>query len=138
MVSIDELYKPEDLGRINHDDMISLTHLHYKLNCLRYFYQQPMTISSGFRTIEEQIALYKKLAKPVVLGSQHLTGSAVDISDPRGDLKKFILKNMRFMEEQFLFMESFTATGGLETGWVHLQLFPYGSWQPGMTHFFQP
>lgn len=138
MISIEELYHPQDLTAIDQDAMLHLQQLHYKLNVIRAAYGNVMVIDSGFRNLTEQTEIYNALKKPVAIGSQHLIGAAADVFDPKGELKKWVLENLGFIESQFLFMENFNATGGLSSGWVHFQLFSYASWKPGMSHFFLP
>jgi len=138
MISIEELYKPADFGAIDEDAMINLRQLHYKLNCVRAAYGNVMVVDSGFRTLAEQTEIYVALKKATAVGSQHLIGAAADVSDPKGELKKWVLDNLAFIESQYLFMENFNATGGLNSGWVHFQLFSFSSWAPGKSHFFIP
>lgn len=132
MISINEIVKPGDDPNV--DQLNNLRILNYKLNCVRQFFGKPLTITSGFRTVPEQMEIYLKLGKKPPLGSMHLFGAAADVADSDGILKKWILDNLEFMENQFLFMEDFDAT----PTWVHLQIYSYGSWAPGKTHFFLP
>lgn len=134
MISIEELYHPQDLISIDVDQMLNLHQLHFKLNFLRSLTEFPWTVNRGFSTTAEQIAIYERLGKPPKLGSCHLKGAAADIADPDGILKKWVLDHLELIEGLFLFMEDFDAT----PTWVHLQIFPYASWQSGKTHFFMP
>lgn len=137
-IGIEELYKIEDLGHIDHDEMLSLGVLHHKLNFIRKLYNAPMIINRGYSTPEEQIAIYQIKGLPPKMGSYHLTGSAADVADPNGKLKKWILDHLDLMEQLHLFCEDFDYTGGVNSGWVHIQTMPYLSWTVGKSIFFIP
>jgi hypothetical protein len=62
--------------------------------------------------------------------SNHLFGRAVDFADGDGKLKKWILENIKLMEEIGLYMEDFNAT----KTWVHFQINPPKSGN----RFFKP
>jgi hypothetical protein len=62
--------------------------------------------------------------------SNHLFGRAVDFADGDGKLKKWILANIKLMEEIGLYMEDFAAT----KTWVHFQINPPKSGN----RFFKP
>lgn len=123
MISIEELYSSADLGSITHDFNLNLQQLHYRMNVIRHLWNQPMIVTSGFRTPEEQIKIYAAKGQPAKLGSLHLIGAACDISDPQGDLKKWTLDHLQLMEELNLYMEDFDSTGGSNCGWIHFQLY---------------
>lgn len=85
-------------------------------------------VSSGYRTKEDHIRIYKKInedkkaaGKPEVnvpWGSKHLVGAAVDLFDADDRLKKFCTEAI--LEKHNLYMEhsDFTNT------WCHLQISP--------------
>lgn len=134
MLSIEEFYRPEDLGKIDHDTMLHLGVLHHKLNFIRKLYNASMRITSGYRSVDEQIKIYADKGQPVKLGSCHLFGQAADISDPSGKLKKWILDHLELMEQLQLFCEDFDYT----KSWCHIQSMPYLSWEVGKSIFFIP
>lgn len=74
-------------------------------------YQPPMIASSCLRSIESQ-----KRINPSAMGSSHLYGCAVDISDPKGELKAWIQKNQNRLVECGLWMEHPDYC----KGWCHL------------------
>lgn len=130
MISIEELYLSKDLGRIDHDTMLNLGQLHYRLNFIRKLWAQPMMITSGFRTPEEQMVIYQAKGLPPKMGSAHLDGAAADISDPDGKLKRWILDHLDVVEALNLYFEDFDYT----KGWIHAQL-----WSPASgKRFFIP
>lgn len=52
--------------------------------------------------------------------SNHMTGRAVDVSDPNRALARAILRNAHLLESNGLYMEQPSCT----KGWVHLQSVP--------------
>jgi hypothetical protein len=134
MISIVELVKKSDHEIVTDDDKINLARVHYTLNFCRKLTPFPWIIDRGFSTPEDQIAIYEAKGLKPKMGSCHLIGAAADIHDPKGVLKKWILDNLQLVEELKVFLESFDAT----STWVHWQIFPYGSWVPGKSHFFEP
>lgn len=85
--------------------------------------------TSGLRTKESQIRIYKDIAKKkgiefdeskVPMGSKHINGQAIDIFDPKGDLQKWLTDNEEYLEELGLYCEDFKYCNG----WVHFQSVP--------------
>ena len=84
----------------------NLLDLFLKINLLAIAYGQSLTVNSGYRSLAHHKAIYK--AKGILtppLGSNHLIGRAVDISDPDGRLMNWVLSNIPFMEKTGLWME---------------------------------
>lgn len=54
------------------------------------------------------------------LRSKHMTGQAIDISDPDGDLDEWCLENPQALAELGLWLEHPSAT----KGWCHVQTIP--------------
>lgn len=83
-----------------------------------------LIVTSGLRSRQKQIAVYAEKGitdlDKIPLGSKHLSAQAVDISDPNGDLKKWIMQNIKLIEEIGFWMEDFEYT----KGWVHFQTAP--------------
>ena len=52
--------------------------------------------------------------------SKHITGQAIDISDPEGELDEWCMQNVDFLADVGLWMEHPLAT----KGWTHLQSVP--------------
>lgn len=89
-----------------------------KINALGY--PLPKVFSSCLRSKAAQIRIYKDKGitdiSKIPLSSAHITGKAVDIADD-GSLQKWILSNVKKLEEQGLYCEDFGST----PTWVHLQ-----------------
>ena len=94
-----------------------------KINAMGY--EPPMMATSCLRSIADQ-----KRINPKAMGSSHLYGAAVDISDTNGKLKAWILKNPEVLTYNGLWMESPEHT----KTWVHLQSYAPKS----MKRFFIP
>lgn len=114
-----------------------------KINLLQSTYNLNLKITSGFRTWAHHKEIYKAINDqriiagkpeiPIPLHSSHLTGNAVDLYDPEGELKKF-LADEKFLTDNGLWSEGFAWT----PTWVHVQNIPYGSFEVGRSRFFKP
>jgi hypothetical protein len=134
MIYFNELVKV-DMDKLPKDHQANLIQLHYRLNMIRRFWQKPMNVSSGYRTKEDHFRIYKNLGRDnPPMGSQHLIGAAADIWDGKGELKSWIADNLHVCEDYGLWLESFDATGGIDSGWIHFQLYPPKSGN----RFFKP
>jgi len=95
-----------------------------RINKVRAAYGKPMIVTSGLRTIEHHLEIYKKKGitdlRKIPMGSLHLNGCAVDISDPKRELQKFITSHVQLLESVGLWIESFAFT----STWVHFQIKP--------------
>lgn len=101
----------------------NLSILLQKVNKVRSLYGKPMIVTSGLRTKQHHLEIYarKGIFPPKVpMKSNHLFGRAVDFADGDGKLKKWILENIKQIEEIGLYMEDFSAT----KNWVHFQINP--------------
>lgn len=94
-----------------------------KINALGY--QPPVYATNCLRSIKDQQRI-----NPKAMGSSHLYGAAVDIADPKGELKTWIMKNSQLLAHMGLWMEDpkYTKT------WVHLTIYAPKS----MNRFFVP
>lgn len=90
----------------NTDEMVA------RLNKLGY--APPMYASSFLRSLADQ-----KRINPKAMGSCHLYGAAVDVSDPDGKFAAWLMIMEEKLVECGLWMENPKKT----PGWVHLQMF---------------
>ena len=91
-----------------------------KVNKIGEFINTSTTLSSGFRTKERQIQIYREQGKQPVMNSLHMTGHALDIRDVDGRIKQQIKSNRTLLERAKklgLYFENFNAT----PTWVHVQ-----------------
>ena len=142
MVTIQELLGKIKFVDISAELQSNIKDLYEKINKVRTAFGKPMVVTSGYRSKDHHIAVYKSLAKQrgqqfdekkIPWGSKHLTCQAVDISDPDGSLFKWVKDNETLMVEIGLFMEEAD-----DQKRVHFQTKPYGSWSPGKSQFFKP
>lgn len=140
MITIEELlgkYEFKDLDKESQDNLLILLH---KINKVRKLYNNKMLATSGVRTREDQIRIYKQKMgssfdiNKVPFKSKHLVGAAVDIFDPDQKLQKWCLDHQKELAEIGLWMEDFKYT----KNWCHFQCLPYGSWKEGKSIFFIP
>lgn len=90
----------------------NLEDLIQKINSLGY--TPPMRATSCLRSIKDQ-----KRINPKAMGSSHLYGAAIDIADPDGKLKAWILKDPTVLTYAGLWMEDPQYT----KSWCHLQIY---------------
>ena len=73
-----------------------------------------MIVTSGYRSMQEHKRIYSEIAAKkgidffkmkIPLGSKHLSGQAVDISDPDGSLHKFCKNHEWMLEDVGLWCE---------------------------------
>lgn len=133
MIQIKELCSIYDY--IPEDHKLHLSHLHYALNSIRSHYKKPMVVTSGYRTANEQQAIYAKRNEarafkglpplPVPMQSLHCIGAAADILDTTGEFAAFIQDNPALYQRLDVYFEDFTVTKpGTPQGWIHIALFP--------------
>lgn len=86
-----------------------------RINQVRTLYAVPMIVTSGLRTLEDQMKINPSAPK-----SKHLIGAAVDIADENGKLKIWINSHVGLIEKADLYLENFAHT----PNWVHFQCIP--------------
>lgn len=131
------------MGRVKESELSdemknNLQILFDKINKVRSAYGKPMTVTSGLRTMEDHLRIYKEKGitdkSKIPMKSKHLYCQAVDISDPNQELQKWCKNNIPLLESIGVWMEDFSATHN----WCHFQSVPYGSWAKGKTLWFKP
>jgi hypothetical protein len=134
MISMNELLSGQcTFDACSLEQKKNLTILLEKVNKVRSAYGKPMIVTSGLRTMKHHLEIYarKGVYPPKVpMKSNHLFGKAVDFADGNGELKKWVLNNMKVMEDAGLWMEDFSAT----KTWLHVQITPPKSGN----RFFKP
>jgi len=131
MISREEILKGKTCPPELENNLLELL---IKINKVRDAYGRPMTVSSGFRSMEEHLEIYRKKGitdkKKIPMKSKHLFCQAIDIYDPKKELQKWIKENVSLMEEIGLWFEDFDST----PNWTHFQIVPPSS----KTRFFRP
>lgn len=131
MISRQEILKGKDCPKEFENNLLELL---IKINKVRDAYGRPMTVTSGFRSMEDHLRIYREKGitdkSKIPMKSKHLFCQAVDIYDPKGELKKWVKDNLKLIEEIGLWMEDFDST----PNWVHFQILPPAS----NARFFKP
>lgn len=123
MITLKELLGSHNITECSHDQLINLNELLVKINRLRADWGHPLTVTSGFRNLEDMRRIYKSDIFPKT--SKHLSGLACDFSDPDGKLMAWLKENDSAR------MKQYGLWGELGTkGWVHVQSIPMGSYNP--------
>lgn len=94
------------------DLIANLTQLMIRINLFRYIYDNPLTITSGYRP-----GHYNKDVGGAT-NSCHMSCEAVDISDGSGELKRYIKNNPTILDRCDLYQEHPDHT----PTWVHLDI----------------
>lgn len=117
-----EIIKNTNFNTLDTNIQDNLNILLTKINIIRKIWNKPMIVTSGLRTIDEHILIYKKkgILVDIPMKSKHLSGDACDIYDPNKELQNFILNNIRMLEDVGLWCEDFNYT----PNWVHFQTIP--------------
>jgi uncharacterized protein YcbK (DUF882 family) len=112
-----------ELLKIPEDHWENLQDLHAIVSQLREAYGKPLTISSGYRSLEDHLRIYKEKGitnkVDIPMKSKHLSGEACDlVCKDIKDLQKWIKDNEDFCGNIGLWFEDFGST----PTWVHCQI----------------
>lgn len=132
MISMNEL-DPSD--NATEEQKKNLQVLLDRVNQVREKWGKPMTVTSGLRTMEDHLRIYRDKAarkqapfldgmfdqKKVPMKSKHLYGQAVDISDPDLEITQWLKDNPEILEDAQLWCEEGNSN------WLHLQILPPAS-----------
>lgn len=109
MITMSELLKDKKLEDQTQEIQDNLKVLLERINKVRTAYSKPMTVTSGLRTMEDHLRIYKEMGitdkAKIPMKSNHLKGAACDISDPDGKLYDWTKLNEKLMEQIGLWME---------------------------------
>lgn len=134
MITLKELCKGHNFDSLPPQHRANLEAFLERLNRIRKSWGHPMSITSGYRSLEEHLRIYKSKGitdqSKIPMKSRHLYGAACDIYDPQQELQKWCLANTKLLEDVGLWCEHFSAT----PTWVHFQLNPPASG----ARFFRP
>mgnify|MGYP006277513675 FL=1 len=127
MITMKELLKGKDFNSLSKEHQDNLLIVLEKLNRVRIAFGKSMIVTSGYRSMQEHIAIYNRKgitdSNRIPMQSKHLYGQAVDISDPKRELQVWCQNNQPLLEEIGLWMEDFRFT----SNWVHFQIVPPAS-----------
>lgn len=115
---------------LTHEQWQNFFKLYYAVNEVRHAWGKEMTVTSGFRTIQEHARIYNAINEqrkslglnycPIPLKSPHLMAAACDFLDLGHELYHFCEKNEDLLVHLGLYVEDleFTPT------WCHFQTTP--------------
>jgi hypothetical protein len=111
-----------------------------KVNIIRAKWNQPMTATSGVRTLADHLRIYAAKGitdkSKIPMKSKHLEttadAAAVDIADPGLKITAWLKANPDILENAGLWCEDGNKN------WVHFQNQPFGSYKAGGTRWFIP
>jgi uncharacterized protein YcbK (DUF882 family) len=133
-ITLKEILNRTEYNTLSKEIQDNLIILLDKINKIRDKYGNPMTITSGFRSEQDHLRIYKNKGitdkSKVPMKSKHLYGQAVDIYDPDKKLQAWCKNNIHVLEEIGLWMEDFDHT----PNWCHFQAVPPKSGN----RFFKP
>lgn len=139
MITMEEILKGKKLADLPKEHQDNLAILLEKINKIRHLYNKPMTVTSGYRSKDDHLRIYKELAvkrskkfdeKLIPWGSSHLKAAAVDIADDsKYTLYDWCQANIKALEEIGLWCEVKD-----DQKRVHFQIFPPKSGK----RFFSP
>lgn len=134
MIAFNELIKGTSLADIPIAHQQNLQDLLNKVNQVRTAWAKPMTVTSGYRSMQDHLRIYSQKGitdkSKIPMQSNHLYGKACDISDPKRELQAWCKANESLLASIGLWMEDFSAT----PTWVHFQIVPPKSGK----RFFMP
>ncbi len=129
MITFKELVKNTPINDIPLTHQHNLEELLLRINKFRLVYGKPMSVTSGYRTMQDHIRIYSKINAERVKNnlpeikvptkSSHLTGCAVDIYSPTSELMDFCKSNIELLEQIGLWIED-----DISQPRVHFQINP--------------
>lgn len=134
MISMKEILKNVKLEDLPVEHQNNLYILHERINKIRNLWGKPMIITSGYRSLSEHLRIYREKGvtdqSKIPMKSRHLSGEALDVSDPKQELQAWCLANTSILEEVGLWCEHFDYS----PNWCHFQIVPPKSGK----RFFMP
>jgi len=88
-----------------------------KLNLFLADFPGEIIVTSGYRSVEDQIRIYQSSGKKPPMKSAHLFCRAVDLSDRDRQLKEYCMANLDKLAQCGLYIEDPTCT----RNWLHFQ-----------------
>lgn len=118
MISLKEYLGSASLTDIPVAHVHNMETLLKKMNVLREAWNKPMTVTSGYRTIQEHLRIYSEKKVPqdkIPMSSAHLSGEAIDIYDPGLLITKWLKEDD---SSRLQALDLYCEEGN--SNWVHL------------------
>ncbi len=138
MIAFKEILGHTAINDISIKEQQNIDDLLKRINIIRDAWAQPMIVTSGYRTLQDHLRIYAAKGitdrSKIPMQSKHLTGNAVDIADPHGELYLWLhlQPGIAALDTANMWCEMRT------TGWAHFQRLPYGSYTAGGSRWFLP
>ena len=133
MITLDEMLKGKSMASLPLAHQGNLKVLWFRINKVRTAYGHPMVVTNCYRSMAEHLKIYKdKGVTKVPLMSKHLSGCAVDIADPTGELNAWCKANQTLLKQIGLWCEN------RQGNWQHFQSEPFKSYKLDGSVFFAP
>jgi hypothetical protein len=104
---------------------VNIDKLLIAINKLRLAYGKPLQVTSGYRSLDEHLAIYAAKGitdqKKIPMKSKHLEGLAVDlvpVDESIEEFHKWIKDNVELLEQIGLWLEDFKYS----KTWAHFQI----------------
>jgi hypothetical protein len=136
-ITFKELLSGHLITEVSIEHQHNLEDLLIRMNKVRGIRGEPMMVTSGYRSMQDHLRIYNQMGitdrAKIPMKSNHLSGRAVDISDPNGKLMDWCEANPKLLEDFGLWCEQRD-----DKKRVHFQSVAYGSYKPGGSRFFKP
>lgn len=131
-ITVLELCSLKDYDLMPQEHRWNIQELFNRVSRLRAYAKMPFVMRTkehpnrGYRSWDAHCKVYEDLMHKmntkikIPTKSQHLIGAAVDISDPKRELQRWIMRNLEIVEKLDLYFEHFDAS----PTWTHVCLFP--------------
>ena len=114
----------------------NLAETRFRINEFIDLYGKKVTVTSFFRTKEDQVRIYKAKGitdiSKIPMKSRHLFCQAVDLHDPDSAIHDFCMNHQKEIRKIGLWLEN------RKGNWQHFQTTPFASYKEGGTIFFEP
>lgn len=122
-ISFKELMGSHTIAEIPIVHQQNLQKLLDKVNVIREAWGKPMTVTSGYRSMQDHLRIYSEKGitdkSKIPMASKHLSGLAVDISDPKLELTAWLKSDgAELLVSTGLYCEEGNRN------WVHFQCEP--------------
>ena len=109
MITWQELLGNYKESEIDPEHLANMKELLVRINKVRDAYGKAMSPTNCYRSLQHHLRIYKDLGitdkAKIPMASRHLTGQAIDISDPKGELMAWCKANVDKLEEFGLWCE---------------------------------
>lgn len=123
-ISMKEALSGHNLTDLPHEHEVNLEDLVNRVNSVLDLWPKPVIVTSGYRSLQDHLRIYRSKGIPdnkIPMGSQHLQGCAIDVSDPDLSITHWLKSDpaaIIALEKAGLYCEEGNSN------WVHMQSRP--------------